>query len=417
MSSTHKTIRVNPDSFNVKKKRPSKRLSRTQTQKGPSSNVIQKQQLKAMRKNFLNKLNQKSAVGVAVPSNSPTLGRPESPLLGGNRGSLPLSPASSREARVEQKSEFDNSMQFLTLVREKNDARRERAKTIKHTQMRSEPLPLPLPLPISGGMLGREPDGGRDIRSTPLISMNRPAAISPVITLPQPQKQHLRPQPQPQPQPQKQQSPYQTVPQPPPPQVYPPPPPIVIQPDLPWGVLKSGKKPTYRTWKNTTQRRHHRPPLRPPTLSGDVAAQPRPTPAPAARDIEPSLAPAQSSEPTPDKRRKRPAHRRSKKTTKTKSRKRYTVGKSKKNRTVRVLLKNKLMRNKITAAKNALRHVPIADVRMYLKKHNLLSLTGTNTPHALIREIYENAIMAGEIFNINKDVPYLLSELEDELDT
>ena len=78
----------------------------------------------------------------------------------------------------------------------------------------------------------------------------------------------------------------------------------------------------------------------------------------------------------------------------------YTLGKTGKR--VGVLIKNNITRKAIKEDITKLKKKPILEIKNYLRKHNLIKV-GSNAPNDVMREIYEQSIMAGDIHNNNNN--------------
>lgn len=172
----------------------------------------------------------------------------------------------------------------------------------------------------------------------------------------------------------------------------------------PWGNLKQGLKPTYRVWRNTTEKIS-----RPPTIRQTVIDTPL---SPFQKNYESSLnekikemsereqyasAKKIKQEGLRVLKKKKPKHQ------KRTVRRTYRIGKSKVNPLVSVLVSNKTLRNEANLRKLALKETPMPEVKQYLRKHGFLKI-GTATPNDVIRQMYENVkLVCGEVHNHNPD--------------
>jgi hypothetical protein len=82
--------------------------------------------------------------------------------------------------------------------------------------------------------------------------------------------------------------------------------------------------------------------------------------------------------------------------------KKYTLGKSKIKKMVSILVKDRKSRKQIINAEKDLKKKSINDVKNYLRDHNLIKI-GSNAPNDVIRKLYESAILAGDITNSNTE--------------
>jgi len=79
---------------------------------------------------------------------------------------------------------------------------------------------------------------------------------------------------------------------------------------------------------------------------------------------------------------------------------RFHLGKMDKN--ISILIKNNETRKKIKKAHAELKKAPVSDIKKYLKEHNLLKV-GSEAPNDVLRQMYEQVKLTGEINNKNSD--------------
>jgi len=81
---------------------------------------------------------------------------------------------------------------------------------------------------------------------------------------------------------------------------------------------------------------------------------------------------------------------------------RFKLGRDAKKRTVSVLIKNNNTRRRIKKEIGDLKKTGTKEIKQYLKKHGLLK-SGSSAPSDILRKIYEQAVLAGDINNVSKD--------------
>lgn len=92
-------------------------------------------------------------------------------------------------------------------------------------------------------------------------------------------------------------------------------------------------------------------------------------------------------------------------------RKKYLIGKSSDKREIGVLLKDNESRSNIINIMKSYKNKPINEIKKYLREHNIIKI-GSNAPDDILRKMYENIMLTGEIDNINKDT--ILYNLKNE---
>ena len=232
----------------------------------------------------------------------------------------------------------------------------------------------------------------------------------------------------------------------------------MVDNNVPYGCLKGGVKPTFKTW-NKTQRQQ--PSVEQPSLIINTSslggssnttlretkmkelkekmrrkqqslevAQPPPTPLPIPGPIP---VPTLQSDPQPERNmaisvaplvQEIPAmimtdpvpadtpitqnvqtggggggSKRIKKTIK----RTYTLGKSKIHKKVGILIKDKNTRKRVLNAQRDIKRHGINDIKQYLRTRGLMK-AGSSAPNDIIRKIYESAMLSGEVTNQDKDI-------------
>tara|TARA_B110001469_G_C9647743_1_gene328483 strand:- start:1994 stop:2911 length:918 start_codon:yes stop_codon:yes gene_type:complete len=124
---------------------------------------------------------------------------------------------------------------------------------------------------------------------------------------------------------------------------------INIKKDPEYGILKRGKKPTYRQWYHNKTVRNRPQISKPNELIQEVKSI-------------------------------------------------YKLGRRKKTRKVSIFLKNKKTIRKMQEEVNIIKAAPINDVKDYLRKHNIIK-SGSCAPHDVLRQLYQQTHLAGEINN------------------
>ena len=161
---------------------------------------------------------------------------------------------------------------------------------------------------------------------------------------------------------------------------------VNIQPDVPYGCLKNGSKPTYRRW--VTQKNN--------IYKNDTNANTNNH----FLDREEKLNILKSK--LKDQQGQEQHSEEPLTYIKTTIRRKYTLGKSKVHRKIGVLIKNMNTRKKIVDSHKELKKHNIQDIKKYLYKRGLIKI-GNNTPTDLLRKLYESSILTGDVNNINKD--------------
>ena len=83
--------------------------------------------------------------------------------------------------------------------------------------------------------------------------------------------------------------------------------------------------------------------------------------------------------------------------------KKYNLGRAPGSNVVGVLIKNNETRRQVQQDHGVLRRESIVEIRKYLHNHGLLKV-GSDAPPDVLRNMYENAKLTGDVSNVNKHV-------------
>jgi hypothetical protein len=175
---------------------------------------------------------------------------------------------------------------------------------------------------------------------------------------------------------------------------------IFIKEEPPHGCLKNGKKPTFREWA-TNMLKKPVDTIKDMFGGGSGTSDDVTTPVAGHASLTDNQQQQQSSvgglhanlnpEQVAGMRLKiRKTHK-----------KRFRIGKH--DDVVGVLLKNKQTQRHIQSQHLTLKQKTIGEIRKYLYEHHLLKI-GSNAPPDVLRRMYEDAILTGDVKNTNKDV-------------
>lgn len=172
--------------------------------------------------------------------------------------------------------------------------------------------------------------------------------------------------------------------------------------DVPYGCLKGGKKPTYRNWLTATRKNimENKPKIKvneDHDFNSNQLSE-RQEKLQKLKEKENEKKPIIRINENNLKNFNEPLKIFNKKTFK----KKYKLGRSKKNRTISVLLKGYKQKEKIQNEHEKLLQNDVITMKKYLKKRGLLK-TGSYAPDDVIKQLYTSCILTGSVKNLNKD--------------
>lgn len=179
---------------------------------------------------------------------------------------------------------------------------------------------------------------------------------------------------------------------------------INVQPDPPYGCLKNGTKPTYSQYKKTLKMRNNPNSIKSQKLTQEII-NPKPKVLINDNVIEPKLVPETNLREDKLARLKArlaiPKESKKERLVKVKKTiKKYRLGKNKKERVVGVLVKSGKTRKMVKDEHTILRKKCLSEIKQYLRKHNLIKI-GSSAPEPVLRKLYEDSFLSGNVYNKN----------------
>lgn len=162
---------------------------------------------------------------------------------------------------------------------------------------------------------------------------------------------------------------------------------ISASPQPPYSCLKGGIRPTYREWM-WTQKKHSSEGTKP-----QIQIDNKPEVAETERSRKLNKLKREKAKENP-----KPRMIKKKRVTKTIKRKLGKIGKS-----VSVLIRSRDTRKKIATERVNLNNTSLHEIKKYLRERNMIK-SGTKAPNHVLRKIYEQCILTGDVCNKSADV-------------
>jgi len=172
----------------------------------------------------------------------------------------------------------------------------------------------------------------------------------------------------------------------------------IPKPEIPWGNMKNGNKPTYRTWIKHNQTQKIPKEVNQQRINSYIESERLPE---AQFHIpnkdEPDVTSFHKSHETT------PTEKQKKKIKKKTIKKKYTCGKSKTKKQIAIIIKGIETKNKVLKEQRDLRQVSIQTIRNYLYKKSFIKV-GSTAPDKVLRDMYESIILTGDVNNKNSHI-------------